>query len=143
MKITDRIENIKGVHDCNYIYGRRELWIYYFPHIIDRDTLHIKVTKTITNLQLQESFKEYIYREVYITTKELEREYGKSRSDTDVLGLGKWKLGENIPFKDGKIRQLVHIECRNMAVDLLRFDDGTELFTEQIKDNFAFRDDDK
>ena len=71
-----------------------------------------------------------------MNTKELNGMYGKSQEKTDVIGLGVWKLGQEIKFNDGKIRKLIHIEYRNMAVDLLRFDDKTELFTEDIKDNF-------
>lgn len=71
-------------------------------------------------------------------TAELEKQFGKSQQKTDVLGLGKWKLGDIIEFVDGSKKKLIHIERRNMAVDLLRFDDGTELFTEDIKDNFKF-----
>lgn len=69
-------------------------------------------------------------------TEKLNKKYGQSRDKTDVIGLGEWKLSEKIFFKDGKTRQLIHIEYRNMAVDLLRFDDGVELFTGDIKDNF-------
>lgn len=61
--------------------------------------------------------------------KELETKYGKSEKETSVLGVGIFKLGQTYKFKDGIWRRLVHIEYRNMAVDLLRFDDGTELFT--------------
>ena len=69
-------------------------------------------------------------------TQELEERYGKSQSKTNVIDLGEWDLNTIIKFKDGKERQLVHIEFRNMAIDLLRFDDGTEIFTGDIKDSF-------
>lgn len=74
-----------------------------------------------------------------LTTQELVENYGNSEKDTGVLGLGRWKLGEDILFKDGKQRRLIHIEYRNIAIDLLRFDDGTELFTGDIKNNFDFK----
>ena len=67
----------------------------------------------------------------------LEKDYGKSEQTTNVLGLGEWKLGDNIKFKDKSIKKLIHIEYRNMAVDLLRFDDGTQLFTGQLIDYLA------
>lgn len=70
-------------------------------------------------------------------TKELEKLYGKTQKTTDVLGLGEWNLGDDIKFKDGKTRKLVHIEYRNMAIDLLRFDDGVECYTGEIKDKIA------
>ena len=67
---------------------------------------------------------------------ELENKYGKTQRSTGVLGLGEWNLNQEILFKDGKKRKLVYIKYRNMAVDLLRFDDGTELFTGDIQHNF-------
>ena len=73
------------------------------------------------------------------TTEKLKKRYGESEEKTDVIGLGVWKLGQKIKFKDGKFRKLVHIEYRNMAIDLLRFDDGVSLFTGDIKDNFEFK----
>jgi len=69
-------------------------------------------------------------------TKELIKRYGESQNKTDVIGIGQWNLNEIILFNDGKKRKLIHIEYRNMAVDLLRFDDGTELFTNEIHNNF-------
>ncbi len=79
-------------------------------------------------------------------TQFLIKRYGKTQSETDVINLGKWNLWQPIKFNDGKIRRIAHIEYRNMAVDLIRFDDGKELFTENIKDNFSkeeFNDDKK
>ena len=70
-------------------------------------------------------------------TQSLIKTYGKTESKTDVLGLGKWNLWQPIKFNDEKIRRIAHIEYRNMAVDLIRFEDGKELFTEDIKDNFS------
>lgn len=67
---------------------------------------------------------------------EFEKLYGKSEEKTDCIGLGEWKRNDLIKFKDGKTRQLIHIEYRNMAIDLLRFDDGLEIFTEDIKNYF-------
>jgi hypothetical protein len=72
------------------------------------------------------------------STKELNKRYGITQQKTNVLGLGEWKLGQKVKFKDGKIRKLIHIEYRNMAIDLLRFDDGKAIFTGDIKDNFKF-----
>ena len=73
--------------------------------------------------------------EQHVKLIELENKYGKTQLSTDVLGLGRWNLNQEILFKDGKKRKLVHIEYRNMAVDLLRFDDGSELFTGDIQHN--------
>jgi len=70
-------------------------------------------------------------------TQELINIYGTTEKKTDVLGLGKWNLWQHIRFNDGKIRRIAHIEFRNRAVDLIRFDDETQLFTENIKDKFA------
>mgnify|MGYP001581069081 CR=1 FL=1 len=69
--------------------------------------------------------------------EELEKMYGKSQNKTDVMGLGEWNLGDCIKFIDGNVRKLVHIEYRNMAVDLLRFDDGKEVFTGDVQKEFA------
>ena len=69
-------------------------------------------------------------------TEELEELYGKSQQKTDVLGLGEWCLGDLIKFRDGETRKLVHIEYRNMAVDLLRFNDGKQVFTENVIGEF-------
>ena len=66
----------------------------------------------------------------------LEKRYGRSQLKTDVYELGEWSLNQEIKFKDGKTRKLIHIEYRNMMIDLLRFDDGTELFTGDIQHNF-------
>ena len=62
--------------------------------------------------------------ELWNKTQELIKIYGESQEKTDVLGLGKWNLWQPIKFNDGKIRRITHIEYRNMAVDLIRFDDG-------------------
>lgn len=70
---------------------------------------------------------------------ELEELYGKSQRSTKVVGLPLMKLNDSFQFKDGKKRKLLHIEYRNMCVDLLRFDDGVELFTDAIYDNVIFR----
>ena len=66
----------------------------------------------------------------------LEKRYGCSQLKTDVYGLGEWKLNQEIKFKNGKTCKLIHIEYRNMMIDLLRFDDGTELFTGDIQHTF-------
>ena len=72
-------------------------------------------------------------------TKELNKMYGTTELKTNVLGLGEWNLWEKIKFNDGKIRKLVHIEYRNKAIDLLRFEDGKEVFTGDIKDEFLIK----
>ena len=66
----------------------------------------------------------------------LEKQYGQSQPSTNVCGLGEWKLNQSILFQDGTNKTLIHIEYRNMMIDLLRFDDGTELFTGDIQHNF-------
>lgn len=70
---------------------------------------------------------------------ELEKLYGKSKSTTKIIGLPLMKLNTVFQFTDGKKRRLVHIEHRNMAVDFLRFDDNTDLFTADVYDTIIFR----
>ncbi|KKM94114.1 hypothetical protein LCGC14_1201560, partial [marine sediment metagenome] len=60
--------------------------------------------------------------ELWTKTQMLERKYGNSEWKTDVVGSMPWNLWQPIRFKDGKTRRITHIECRNMAVDLIRFD---------------------
>lgn len=62
---------------------------------------------------------------------ELDRKYGKSAPFTDCFE-GRIKLNSEFIFKDGVKRRLIHIEVRNMLVDLFRFDDGFEMFTGDI-----------
>jgi hypothetical protein len=74
-----------------------------------------------------------------VNTKELNKKYGLSRKETDIIDLGKWKLNEIIDFKDNKKRKLIHIQYINMCVDVLTFDDGLRLVSEEIINNFKFK----
>jgi len=69
------------------------------------------------------------------TTKELEKIYGTSAKKTEMFE-GKAILGKIYPGLDNKERKLIHIEVRNMLVDLWRFDDGLEVFTGDLDKHF-------
>lgn len=70
----------------------------------------------------------------------LNHRYGKSQKETDLVGVSqKFKLGKEYKFKDGTTSRLAHIEFRNMAVDLLYFANGKELFSGDIVKNLDLK----
>jgi len=76
--------------------------------------------------------------EKILAADRLKKMYGKSEDSCEVVGLPILKLGEMYKFKDGRTRQLLHIEYINMAVDKLTFTGGLRLFTDEIDNAIKF-----
>ena len=68
--------------------------------------------------------------------------YTDSRKSSQIMGLPILLLNQTLLFKDGKKRKLEHIEYRNMACDMYRFDDGTMIDTEDLYDKVCLNKDD-
>ena len=60
MKLPDRINTIEGVEQ-SYWDNQHQRLVVYHSHLIPRETIHLKATALIADIQLQDSVKEITY----------------------------------------------------------------------------------